>query len=142
MQLRPLQEDSVEHEHGVRRRLPDGCLDGGVGTEVEDCRSVTTVATRPERLHERAPERVVVERILVVAACRVRPLAIAIRAGAVEAVDRRPDDLPRGRRQSGGEFVREDGLARGIGAVDRDAGRMSPLDGENGGGEPLDQLVA
>ncbi len=83
-----------------------------------------------------------VERILVVAARRVGPLAIAIRARAVEAVDRRPDDLPPGRRQGGGELVRERGLARGIGAVDRDAGRMGCLDGENGGGEALDQLGA
>jgi hypothetical protein len=60
---------------------------GLIGAVLENSRPVEPVPTLPERIEQRGPEALVIERVVVVAERRLGPLAVALDAGSVEAVD-------------------------------------------------------
>jgi len=85
-QLAAQKEDAVENENRVVGRGLGRRGRGLVRAKVEDAAAVAAVATGPQRVQQRGPQRRVVERVEVVALGRLGPTRVALRTGAMEAV--------------------------------------------------------
>jgi hypothetical protein len=140
VEFRPQQEHAVKQEDRVMGCGAKGFLDGLIDAEVEDGFAVDPRASRPERFEDMFADRLVVERIVIVALDGVRPLSDAVFSRVVKAINRRPHDRPAECFHVFGEFIGEGSLAGSARAIDGDAGRVVTLEGNDFRGDLLEEF--
>ncbi len=136
-----MQEHPVEHQDGVRGRLPGRRIDPFVGDIVEDGVVIGPRSAGTERVEQGVPEAGVVEGVQEEAVRGMPAQPVADDRRVMEVVDRGADDLPSAGVQHYGQGVGEGGLAGAVHAVDPHPGDAIQLQRQDRVGHAFDHRL-